>query len=87
MTSRWYLTNDKAVIMIAHRLKTVQKAERIFVLENGKTVQQGIHEEFVKQDGIYRHFIAERREGQDGEFRSLDAWYDDILKVMHQNAF
>ena len=36
MTSGWYLTNDKAVIMIAHRLKTVQKAERIFVLENGK---------------------------------------------------
>ena len=42
MTSGWYLTNDKAVIMnkavimIAHRLKTVQKAERIFALENGK---------------------------------------------------
>lgn len=36
MTSGWYLKNDKAVIMIAHRLKTVQKAERVFVLENGK---------------------------------------------------
>ena len=36
MTSGWYLTNDKAVIMIARRLKTVQKAERIFALENGK---------------------------------------------------
>ena len=47
MTSGWYLTNDKAVIMIAHRLKTVQK---------------GIHEELVRQDGIYRHFIVERRE-------------------------
>ena len=56
MTSGWYLTNDKAVIMIAHRLKTVQKAERIFALE------QGIHEELVRQDGIYRHFIVERRE-------------------------
>lgn len=40
MTSGWYLTNDKAVIMIAHRLKTVQKAERIFALEEWKTVQQ-----------------------------------------------
>lgn len=35
MTRRGYLTNDKAVIMSAQRLKTVQKAERIFVLENG----------------------------------------------------
>ena len=56
------LTNDKTVIMIAHRLKTVQKADRIFVLENGKIVQQGIHAELLKQDGIYRHFVVERRE-------------------------
>ena len=56
------LTKDKTVIMIAHRLKTVQKADWIFVLENGKIIQQGIHEELVKQDGIYRHFVVERRE-------------------------
>ena len=61
MTSGWYLKNDKAVIMIAHRLKTVQKADRVFVLENGKIVQQGTHEELVKQDGIYYHFVVERR--------------------------
>ena len=56
------LTKDKTVIMIAHRLKTVQKADWIFVLENEKIIQQGIHEELVKQDGIYRHFVVERRE-------------------------
>ena len=55
------LTKDKTVIMIAHRLKTVQKADRIYVLENGKIVQQGTHEELVKQDGIYYHFVVERR--------------------------
>ena len=55
------LTKDKTVIMIAHRLKTVQKADRIFVLENGKIVQQGTHEELMKKDGIYYHFVVERR--------------------------
>ena len=55
------LTKDKTVIMIAHRLKTVQKADQIFVLENGKIVQRGTHEELVKQDGIYYHFVVERR--------------------------
>ena len=63
MTSGWYLTNDKAVIMIAHRLKTVQNRQRDKSRWiEWKTVQQGIHEELVRQDGIYRHFIVERRE-------------------------
>lgn len=56
------LTHDKTVIMIAHRLKTVQNADCIFVIDGGKIVQQGTHEELVKQDGIYRHFVVERRQ-------------------------
>lgn len=56
------LTQDKTVIMIAHRLKTVRGADCIFVLDNGRIVQQGKHEELVEQDGIYRRFVVERRE-------------------------
>ncbi|MDO5784851.1 MAG: ABC transporter ATP-binding protein [Eubacteriales bacterium] len=56
------LTHDKTVIMIAHRLKTVRHADCIFVVDGGKIVQQGTHDELVEQDGIYRRFVVERRQ-------------------------
>ena len=56
------LTEEKTVIMIAHRLKTVEHADRILVVDHGRIVQQGTHEELMQQDGIYRTFIGERRE-------------------------
>ena len=56
------LTAEKTVIMIAHRLKTVERADQIIVVDHGKIVQQGTHAELMEQDGIYRNFIGERRE-------------------------
>ena len=56
------LTAEKTVIMIAHRLKTVERADQIIVVDHGKIVQQGTHAELAEQDGIYRNFIGERRE-------------------------
>ena len=56
------LTAEKTVIMIAHRLKTVERADQIIVVDRGKIVQQGTHAELMEQDGIYRNFIGERRE-------------------------
>ena len=56
------LTAEKTVIMIAHRLKTVERADQIIVVDHGKIVQHGTHAELMEQDGIYRNFIGERRE-------------------------
>ena len=56
------LTAEKTVIMIAHRLKTVERADQIIVVDHGKIVQHGTHAELLEQDGIYRNFIGERRE-------------------------
>ena len=56
------LTNEKTVIMIAHRLKTVEHADQILVVDHGKIVQRGTHAQLMQQDGIYRSFVGERRE-------------------------
>jgi ATP-binding cassette subfamily B protein len=56
------LTRDKTIIMIAHRLKTVRKADQILVIENGRIAQQGTHDSLMREDGIYRRFVSERQE-------------------------
>ena len=55
------LTKEKTIIMIAHRLKTVEHADNIVVIDGGKIVQQGKHNELMQQDGIYRTFVTDRQ--------------------------
>jgi len=50
--------------MIAHRLKTVREADQILVVDDGKIVQRGKHDELVEKEGIYRRFILGREEAE-----------------------
>lgn len=56
------LTRNKTIIMIAHRLKTVRNADQILVVDEGRIVQQGRHEELIGQKGIYKDFVLGRKE-------------------------
>lgn len=56
------LTKEKTIIMIAHRLKTVQNANQILVVDNGRIVQCGNHEQLMKEEGIYKRFVGQRKQ-------------------------
>ena len=56
------LTREKTIIMIAHRLKTVQNADQIVVINKGRIVQKGKHDSLMKEDGIYKKFITGRKQ-------------------------
>ena len=50
-------SRQRTTIMIAHRLTTVKRADRILVLDKGKIVEEGRHEELMKAGGIYEQMI------------------------------
>lgn len=63
------LVQNKTVIMIAHRLETVKKADNIIVLDKGEIAQEGTHNELITQDGIYKSFISIRERANKWSFK------------------
>lgn len=63
------LIQNKTVIMIAHRLETVRKADNIIVLDKGEIAQEGTHNELITQDGIYKSFISIRERANKWSFK------------------
>lgn len=58
------LTQGKTVIVIAHRLATIQNADQILVVDDGTIAQQGTHAELMAQEGVYRRFVEIREEAE-----------------------
>jgi len=50
------LVENKTTFIIAHRLSTVRKANKILVLEKGRIIEQGTHDELIKKQGAYSKF-------------------------------
>ncbi|MDI1256765.1 MAG: ABC transporter ATP-binding protein [Flavobacterium sp.] len=51
------MMQNRTSIVIAHRLSTIQKADTIVVMQKGKIVEQGKHEELLSQNGIYKKLV------------------------------
>ena len=52
------LCRNKTVLVIAHRLNTIRGADCILVLEKGRIVEQGSHDELMAENGAYCHMIG-----------------------------
>ena len=55
------LVKGKTLLVIAHRLNTIQNANQILVIDNGQIAQHGTHEELLEQPGIYQDFVNIRK--------------------------
>lgn len=58
------LTHGKTIIVIAHRLATIENADQILVIDDGKVTQRGTHKELSQQDGLYQRFIHIREKAE-----------------------
>ena len=52
------LTKEKTVLLIAHRLSTVEHADRIIVLDSGRVIEQGSATELLEKKGAYAHMLS-----------------------------
>ncbi|MFI3200568.1 MAG: ABC transporter ATP-binding protein [Eubacteriales bacterium] len=62
------LTKGKTVIIIAHKLRTIEHADNILVLDKGTVKQQGTHEQLLAEEGIYKNFVEIRKQAEAWSF-------------------
>ncbi len=67
------LSRGKTTLMIAHRLTTVQNADRILVIQGGKIVEEGSHKELLKQEGIYKTMWEEYQKSAAWKIKAKEA--------------
>ena len=65
------LMEGKTSIVIAHRLATVRRADVIFVIDHGRVVEQGTHEELLVNGGLYSRLYELQFRGEEEPQREL----------------
>jgi ABC-type multidrug transport system fused ATPase/permease subunit len=57
------LLKDRTALVIAHRLSTIRRVDRILVLHHGRVVEEGAHDELIRNDGVYAKLYRLQFEG------------------------
>lgn len=70
--SDYFVKEHCTRIIAAHRLSTIEDADRIMVLENGKIVEQGTHKELLKENGAYAELYKSKKERNRNQYHDHD---------------
>ena len=84
------LLANKTVLVIAHRMRTVQSADKIIVLENGRVKEEGAPESLYKQNGLYHHMVDLQSESSNGistHFCKILIFYKSIKRLQRSLFF
>ena len=49
---------DRTTLIIAHRLSAVKQADRVYVFDDGRIIDEGVHEEMVQREGVYKQLYG-----------------------------
>jgi ATP-binding cassette subfamily B protein/subfamily B ATP-binding cassette protein MsbA len=71
------LVGNRTVFVIAHRLSTVKRADTIFVIENGRIVERGTHDELVSAGGLYERLCLIQLQASEDVLRALSRYTSD----------
>lgn len=52
------MCNNKTLLVIAHRLKTIKDADQILVISDGRIIERGTHDKLVEKNGVYSHMVS-----------------------------
>ena len=69
----------RTVFIIAHRLSTVRKADKIVVIDEGAVIEQDKHEQLMARDGLYREMVM-RQMQLDADWSDTDGITPDMLE-------
>lgn len=66
------MTHGKTIITIAHRLATIENADRILAVDEGRIVQKGTHRELTRQEGKYLDFVRDREQAEGWQIQQTE---------------